>query len=214
MYGEIPAQEVEAKSPLIEEGGIFVISRFRVSNAKSGYRAVDARYMVEFTLHTTVVAARDDMPDFPRYAYKITPIDALTSHAGDTRNFLGQSIPTHDLFIISLFLCLKGNMTADTIGTLVEVSDVYPVRLPNKPAPTLSRHIVLRDLRLHSFIPDTICRCSITYHPCEHVFVVCLFAATLKSRSLCGVKEPLHSTLSVSTTVFRLSRSLFCLLEA
>ncbi|CAD6245622.1 unnamed protein product [Miscanthus lutarioriparius] len=72
MYGEIPTQEVEAKSPLIEEGGIFVISRFRVSNAKLGYRAVDARYMVEFTLHTTVVAARDDMPDFPRYAYKIT----------------------------------------------------------------------------------------------------------------------------------------------
>ena len=67
MYGEIPAQEVDTKSPLIEEGGIYVISRFRVSNAKSGYRPVDARYMIEFTLHTTVSPARNHMPDFPRY---------------------------------------------------------------------------------------------------------------------------------------------------
>lgn len=122
MYGEIPAQEVQAKSPLIEENGIYVISRFRVSNAKSGYRPVDARYMVEFTLHTTVSAARTDMPDFPKHAYKIVPIDALPAHAGDTKNFL------------------------DTIGTLVGVSDVHTVHLPNKPVPTLSRHIILRDL--------------------------------------------------------------------
>jgi replication factor A1 len=46
MYGEIPEPEVETKSPLIEEGGIYVISRFRVSNAKSGYRPVDSSYMV------------------------------------------------------------------------------------------------------------------------------------------------------------------------
>lgn len=122
MYGEIPGPEVEAKSPLVEEGGVYIISRFRVSNAKSGYRPVDARYMVEFTLHTTVTVARDDVVRFPEYAYKITPINELSSHSGDTRNFL------------------------DTIGTLLEVSDAYMVHLPNKPAPTLSRHIILRDL--------------------------------------------------------------------
>jgi replication factor A1 len=93
MYGEIPQQEVEAKSPLLQEGGIYVISRFRVSNAKSGYRPVDSPYMVEFTLHTTISAARTDLPAFPQYAYKITPIDALPSHAGDTKNFLGELLP-------------------------------------------------------------------------------------------------------------------------
>ncbi|XP_066316197.1 uncharacterized protein [Miscanthus floridulus] len=103
MYGEIPGSEVVAKSPLIEEGGIYVISRFRVSNTKSGYRPVASRYMVEFTLHTVVSAARTDMPDFPK-------------------DFV------------------------DTTGLLVEKSDAYTVHLPNKPAPTLTRHIVLRDL--------------------------------------------------------------------
>ncbi|CAD6257799.1 unnamed protein product [Miscanthus lutarioriparius] len=122
LYGEIPGPEVHAKSPLIDEGGIYVIDRFRVSNAKAAYRPIDAPYMVEFTLHTTVSAARSGMPDFPKYAYKITPIDGLAVHSGDTKNF------------------------HDTIGTLVEVSDIHTVHLPNKPAPTLSRHIVLRDL--------------------------------------------------------------------
>lgn len=120
LYAEIPGPEVEAKSHLVNEGGLYVIGRFRVSNAKSAYRAVDAPYMVEFTLHTTVSAPRTDMPNFPSYAYKITPIDELPAHAGDTKNFL------------------------DTIGTLVEVSTIQTVHLPNKP-PTLSRHIILRD---------------------------------------------------------------------
>jgi replication factor A1 len=90
MYGEIPEPEVDTKSPLIQEGSIYVISRFRVSNAKSGYRPVDCPYMVEITLHTTISAARTDMPGFPEYAYSVTPIDALSVHAGDTRNFLGE----------------------------------------------------------------------------------------------------------------------------
>ncbi|KAL6858850.1 hypothetical protein ACP4OV_017852 [Aristida adscensionis] len=54
MYAEIPASEVEAKRPLLEEGGVYIISRFRVSNAKSFYRPVDAKYMVEFTCYTKV----------------------------------------------------------------------------------------------------------------------------------------------------------------
>jgi replication factor A1 len=106
MYGEIPGPEVEAKSPLVEEGGVYIISRFRVSNAKSGYGPVDARYMVEFTLHTTVTAARDDVVGFPEYAYKITPINELSSHSGDTRNFLGWSTSLHSPFFLFQFFYL------------------------------------------------------------------------------------------------------------
>jgi replication factor A1 len=104
MYGEIPGSEVETKSPLIEEGGIYVISRFRVSKAKSGYRPVDAAYMVEFTLHTIISAARADLQDFPKYAYKITPIGDLPSHAGDTRNFVGGFKHVQYLFFLFLLI--------------------------------------------------------------------------------------------------------------
>lgn len=36
----------------------------------------------------------------------------------------------------------------------MEVSDAYMVHLPNKPAPTLSRHIILRDLRYYLLPPS------------------------------------------------------------
>lgn len=81
---------MDAKSPLLQEDGIYVINRFRVSNAKSGYRPVESPYMIEFTLHTTISAARTDMPAFPKYAYKITSISDLPTHAGGTRSFLGE----------------------------------------------------------------------------------------------------------------------------
>lgn len=38
-------------------------------------------------------------------------------------------------------------MVADTIGLLTEVSETHMVHLPNKPRPTLTRHIILRDLK-------------------------------------------------------------------
>ncbi|XP_066351389.1 uncharacterized protein [Miscanthus floridulus] len=80
--------------------------------------------MVEFTCHTQISAAREDVAGFPLYAYRLTPIDELKACAGDTtRDFV------------------------DTIGVLTEVSDAHMVQLPNKPQPTLTRHVILRDAR-------------------------------------------------------------------
>lgn len=156
---------MDAKSHLLEENGIYVISRFRISNAKSGYRPVNSPYMVEFTLHTTISAARTDMHGFPEYAYKITPIDGLSTHAGDTKDFLGEFISKElKVCLVLSYPFADQDKIADTIGVLVEVSEAYTVRLPNKPAPTLTRHIVLRDLRLSlpilhcSLSPVNICR--------------------------------------------------------
>jgi len=56
MYGEIPAAEVETKSPLLEENGIYVISLFRVSNAKRGFRPVASQFI---TFRTQVSAVRE-----------------------------------------------------------------------------------------------------------------------------------------------------------
>jgi replication factor A1 len=83
---------VETKSPLVEENGIYVISRFRVSNVKRSFRPVASQFMVEFTFRTQVSAAREDMPGFPLYAYRLTPIDDLKSCAGDTVDFIGEFI--------------------------------------------------------------------------------------------------------------------------
>jgi hypothetical protein len=165
IYGEIPEHEVEAKSPLLEENSIYVISHFRVSNAKSGYMPVDSPYMVEFTLHTTISAARTNMHGFPEYAYKITPIDGLCAHVGDTKNFLGKFMSNQLMVVFVLSYAFSDeNKIADTVGILVEVSEAYRVRLPNKPAPTLTRHVILRNLRLLLLILTRIPFCF-----CKHV---------------------------------------------
>lgn len=98
MYGEIPGSEVESKGPLLEENGIYVISRFRVSNANHSFRPVDAPLMVEFTCHTQVSAAREAMPGFPAHAYRLVPIGSLKSRVGDTRDFIGR-------YQFRLFVC-------------------------------------------------------------------------------------------------------------
>lgn len=103
MYAEIPGPEVESKSALIEESRVYVISRFRVSNAKHSFRPIDSAFMVEFTCHTQASAAREEMPGFPLYAYRLTPIDELKARAGDTRDFVGASLS---------FLCFALNITA------------------------------------------------------------------------------------------------------
>jgi len=54
-------------------------------------------------------------------------------------------------------LLLYANKTVppDTIGLLAEKSEAYMVHQPNKPAPTLTRHVILRHLRLCLFLLPT-----------------------------------------------------------
>ncbi|XP_062190822.1 uncharacterized protein LOC133894069 isoform X3 [Phragmites australis] len=122
IYAEIPSSEIDTKSPLIQEGGIYIISRFRVSKAKSLYRPVDGPYMVEFTCYTKITPAKDVPQTFPTHIYKLTPFTDLRRHIGENRNFL------------------------DVLGIITEVSDTRSVQLPNQPTPTLNRNIVLKDL--------------------------------------------------------------------
>ncbi|XP_062179133.1 uncharacterized protein LOC133883733 isoform X2 [Phragmites australis] len=122
MYGEIPSSEIEAKDPLIQEGGIYVVSRFRVSNARSLYRLVNAPYMIEFTCYTKITPARDPPEAFPRYVYRLTPFTDLSQHASENKYFL------------------------DVIGIITGVSDIALVQLPNQANPTLSKYVILKDL--------------------------------------------------------------------
>ncbi|XP_062194100.1 uncharacterized protein LOC133897388 isoform X4 [Phragmites australis] len=123
IYAEIPNSEIERKDPLLQEGGIYVMSRFRVSNSKTLYRPVDAPYMIEFTCYTKITPARDPPETFPRYVYKLTPFLELPHYTGENKNFL------------------------DVIGIVTEVSDTSLIQLANRSTPTVSRHIMLKDLK-------------------------------------------------------------------
>ncbi|KAJ1259649.1 hypothetical protein BS78_10G172100 [Paspalum vaginatum] len=122
MYAEIPAKDAEEKSSLVQEGSIYIISRFRVSNAKDTYMPVPGNYMIEFNFYTEVQPVPEDAVIMPELVYHLTPFSQLERHAGDQSRFI------------------------DVVGVLVEISDAKTMHLTNSAAPVISRDIVLRDL--------------------------------------------------------------------
>ncbi|XP_062220897.1 uncharacterized protein LOC133920180 isoform X2 [Phragmites australis] len=122
IYAEIPNSEIETKDSLLDEGGIYIMSRFRVSNSKSLYRPVNAPYMIEITCYTKITPARDPPKTFPRYVYRLTSFVELPQYAGENRNFL------------------------DVIGIITEVSDTSLIQLANQLTSTVTRDVILRDL--------------------------------------------------------------------
>ena len=91
MHAEIPHDVVDDFNAQVQEGEIYVISRFRITNVKNYFRAVEGRYMIEFTYHTRVAVARDPPHGFPKYVYSLTPFHQLPNLVGNCRNILGLS---------------------------------------------------------------------------------------------------------------------------
>ncbi|KAL6596970.1 hypothetical protein ACP70R_047104 [Stipagrostis hirtigluma subsp. patula] len=122
MYAEVPASEVESKQPLLQERGVYVMSHFRVSNAKSFYRPVDMCHMIEFTCYTKIVPVREVPSGFPTMVYNLVPLPKLTGYRDNNRKFL------------------------DAIGVVTRVSESALIQLPNQPGPTQCRDVVIRDI--------------------------------------------------------------------
>ena len=91
MHAEIPHDVVDDFNAQVEEGESYVISRFRITNAKNFFRAVEGRYMIEFTYHTRVAVATDPPHGFPKYVYSLTPFHQLPDLVGNCRKFLGSA---------------------------------------------------------------------------------------------------------------------------
>ncbi|WVZ89404.1 hypothetical protein U9M48_035817 [Paspalum notatum var. saurae] len=161
MYAEIPTTEIERKGSLVQEGGIYVVSRFMVSNAKNTFMPVPGNYMIEFTYHTMVTPVTDTTLAIPELIYHLTPFGDLEQHAGVHSHF------------------------TDVLGVLIQVSDARAVHLTGRPNPTITRDIVLRDLsyfeikvslwghRASAFTIDTI------HNPSESKPIVVLLVGTV-----------------------------------
>jgi len=85
MYAEIPAKEADKHDPIIQADRTYVISRFRVCNAKDAFRSVPGPYMLEFTCHTKISAATEEITE-PKYIYNLTPFSKLPEFINDKKN--------------------------------------------------------------------------------------------------------------------------------
>ena len=88
MYAEIPAKEADKLGPMIQVDRTYVIARFKVCNAKKKFKSVPGPYMLEFTCHTKISAATEQITG-PKYIYNLTPFEKLPEFINDTKKFHG-----------------------------------------------------------------------------------------------------------------------------
>ena len=88
MYAEIPAKEADKLGPMIQVDRTYVIARFKVCNAKKIFKSVPGPYMLEFTCHTKISAATEQITE-PKYIYNLTPFEKLPEFINDTKKFHG-----------------------------------------------------------------------------------------------------------------------------
>jgi len=88
MYAEIPAKEADKLGPMIQVDRTYVIARFKVCNAKKNFKSVPGPYMLEFTCHTKISAATEQITE-PKYIYNLTPLEKLPEFINDTKKFHG-----------------------------------------------------------------------------------------------------------------------------
>lgn len=173
IYAEIPGPLAEQKSPLIDQDKVYIIARFKVTTSKTKYRPVDAQFMIQFTLYTTVILARNPPSTFPKYVYSLTPFDEIEAHVGIEKNFL------------------------DVLGIVTEVHSLRPIHISGQPDPTITRDIILKDLdnkslritlwanRAAQFNIDTVYNAT-TGKPVVALFVGCLPKRYQNSNYLSG----------------------------
>jgi replication factor A1 len=74
---------VPKKEYLLELGKVYIIKKFRVTNAKPSFRTVDKPLMIEVSEFTTIELAKNYPPTIPEYVYKLTPFQSIVP-AGNT----------------------------------------------------------------------------------------------------------------------------------
>ncbi|CAL5061540.1 unnamed protein product [Urochloa decumbens] len=122
MYAEIPQEMVHAFNNQIQEGEIYEIRRFRITNAKSLYKPVDGRYMIKFTVHTLITEPNKPPTTYPRYTYKLTPFEELPMLVGNVQNFI------------------------DVLGVIIEISEVEMIQPSNNQPAAPTRKLLLTDV--------------------------------------------------------------------
>ncbi|RLM56191.1 replication protein A 70 kDa DNA-binding subunit-like [Panicum miliaceum] len=119
MYAKVPAAEADRHGPILQTDGTYIISRFRVCNAKNVYKSIDNPFMLELTCHTKISVATEPITE-PKYVYRLTPFEELPDYINDTKNF-------HDV-----------------LGIITEINEPQWTTFTNQPNPTLRRDIKIK----------------------------------------------------------------------
>ncbi|GJN34881.1 hypothetical protein PR202_gb23583 [Eleusine coracana subsp. coracana] len=87
MYGEVGPDALIHQGPMLLEGKVYKLRRFRVVPARNSYRAVDSQYMIDITVHSLIEEVVPAPQDFPSYTYRLTAFSRVLSVPRETPRF-------------------------------------------------------------------------------------------------------------------------------
>ncbi|ONM41516.1 hypothetical protein ZEAMMB73_Zm00001d044531 [Zea mays] len=87
IYVEVPAKLLEQKGSLLQLNKVYYIRRFRVANAKSQYKVINAPLMIYFTVYSIIEVCRDPPSTFPLYVYNLIPYEAIDANGPKSKDF-------------------------------------------------------------------------------------------------------------------------------
>ncbi|KAK3124932.1 hypothetical protein QOZ80_7BG0596750 [Eleusine coracana subsp. coracana] len=121
LDSEVGPDALIHQGPLLVEGKMYKMRRFRVIPARNSYKPVDSQYMIDIAVRTLIEEVVHVPQDFPCYTYRLTAFSKLGALAGDTKAFV------------------------DVIGVITEIGALDTVHLQNQAAAMIPRAITLRD---------------------------------------------------------------------
>ncbi|EES17915.2 hypothetical protein SORBI_3009G086600 [Sorghum bicolor] len=82
IYAEISQELIKTLDPLIQLHNVYVISKFKVNNAKPTYKPLDCQLMIELTEFTMIRPAENPPNTFPAYVYALTSFTSILPAQG------------------------------------------------------------------------------------------------------------------------------------
>jgi len=90
MYVQIPPQRAEQLKDELQEGKVYMMSIFNCVEAKTTYRPVESRFIIQFTRFSNDVLRPDLEADYPFCTYNLIPFQDIPGPCGPPPRFLGK----------------------------------------------------------------------------------------------------------------------------
>lgn len=90
MYVQIPPQAAERLQHELEEGKVYMMTKFNCIESKPTFRAVESPYMIQFTRFSDAVLRPGLEADYPFCTYNLVPFEDIPRPGGRPVRFLGK----------------------------------------------------------------------------------------------------------------------------
>ena len=115
---------------------------------KKNFKSVPGPYMLEFTCHTKISAATEQITG-PKYIYNLTPFEKLPEFINDTKNSMVSVYTKLSALLYKIHLYPNSILTdfllSDILGIITEINEPEWIPFSNQPNPSLRRDIRLTD---------------------------------------------------------------------